>query len=105
MATTALVPRRQSQRQETSETQTHSHSPKSTENTSNQLLESTDDLLAEIDELVEAEILATEVYTLADAMRDGAQMSPQAIGAWSGVNGETCALQGAHEALKKRGLT
>lgn len=68
-------------------------------------MESSDELLKEIDEILDVEVVATETYSLADAMRDGAQMAPQAIGAWKTSVGETCALQGAYEALKKRGLT
>ena len=43
-------------------------------------------------------------YTLADAMREGSKVTNQAIGSWTGVQGETCALSAAYLAVKARGL-
>lgn len=79
------------------------------------LLESTEDLLDEIESLLEdttvsdmAKIAeefdpATNVgYTLADAMREGASMCPQAFGGWT--NGAAhCALGSAYMAVQAKG--
>lgn len=43
-------------------------------------------------------------YSLADAMRDGATCTDQAIGAWTGAQGQTCALSAAMLAIRAKGL-
>lgn len=54
--------------------------------------------------LGEIELDVTTNYTLADAIREGAAVTPQAIGSW-GQQGEACALSAAYLAAKARGWT
>lgn len=42
-------------------------------------------------------------YTLADAIREGSSVSDKATNAWTGENGEACALSAAVIACKARG--
>ena len=41
-------------------------------------------------------------YTLADAIREGCALAPQAFGSFTNEQGETCALAAALSAIKKR---
>lgn len=43
-------------------------------------------------------------YTLAEAMRDGATCTDQAIGAWTTSEGQVCALSAAMLAIRAKGL-
>lgn len=67
------------------------------------LLGLTDDLLAEIDEILEPH--PDKPFTLADAIREGAKMTSQAFGQFQSLEGETCALGSAAIALQARGFT
>jgi Pup-like protein len=76
----------------------------STGTTPKELLDETDALLDEIDEVLEVEVKATETLTLADLIRNGAKQHPQAFGAWTTPQGETCALSAALDGAKSLGL-
>lgn len=67
-------------------------------------MEVTDTLLDEIDEILDVEVVATETLRLSDLIRNGAKMSPQAVGSWRGPKGETCALSAAYDNAKSLGL-
>ena len=69
-----------------------------------ELLDATAALLDEIDSVLEASPEPEKMYTLADVMREGAKLAPQAIGAWKGEHGETCALSAALAGAKALGL-
>lgn len=86
---------------------------------SKEVVAKTDALLSEIDQILAkaqdewdwkiAPLDDEKPYTLADAMREGEQVTDQAIGSWmqvkeAGQRGETCALSAAYLALKARGL-
>lgn len=67
-------------------------------------MDSTDALLDEIDAVLEVPVPAPEKYTLADAIREGSLLHPQAVGSFKGPQGETCALSAALDAVKARGI-
>ncbi len=80
-----------------------------------ELVESTTKLMDEIDRILAIESVATAAeklksdepkkeYSLADAMRDGATCTDQAISAWTTSVGETCALSAAMLAIRAKGL-
>lgn len=54
--------------------------------------------------LGEIELDVTTSYTLADAIREGASVTPQAFGSF-GERGEACALSAAFLAAEARGWT
>lgn len=68
------------------------------------MLDATDALLDEIDAVLEVELDDSHALTLADLIRNGSKLAPQAIGAWRGQEGETCALSAAYDAAKKLDL-
>lgn len=67
------------------------------------MLDATEALLDEIEEILELPDEPAPL-TLADLMRKGAEMGPQAIGKWEGQNGATCALSAAYYAAKAEDL-
>lgn len=69
-----------------------------------EILDVTDTLLDEIDDVLETEVKSSEILTLGDLIRNGSQLNPQAIGAYRGPAGETCALSAAYEAAQILGL-
>lgn len=68
------------------------------------MLDATDALLDEIDEVLAVEVDDSAALTLADLIRSGSELAPQAIGAWRGQEGETCALSAAYDMAKKLDL-
>lgn len=67
------------------------------------------DVLDAIDEVLAEDAAAREAasehaYTLADAIREGAQLAPQAFNTFKSDCGGTCALMAAYEGLQHRGL-
>jgi hypothetical protein len=101
MTSTALVARPKTDRP--SETEVEA---KDTRTDAEQLLTDTDAMLDKIDEVLDEQPTATDCtpFTLADAIREGSKLHPQAIGMFTGPKGETCALSAALEAVKARGL-
>lgn len=55
------------------------------------------------DPLVELELDAVVGYKLSDAIRDGAQEVPQAVGSWGDGVTNACALATAQKAIDRRG--
>lgn len=84
----------------------HSPSPHSKPRTSEheELLDATDALLDEIDEILELNPEPEVPLTLAQLMREGSQLGPKSRGRWKGEEGATCAMSAAYEAAKARGL-
>lgn len=108
MTTTQIKKRRRSE-QETSTPGEVTPEATSTEvvAATDKLLSDIDAILAEVEEEIRAHAEATEEtkpFTLADAIREGAAVTDQAIGAWTTPKGETCALSAAYLAVKARGL-
>lgn len=110
MASTALVPKSKKKTQPEQETATEAVDTTSSKELvakTDELLNEIDDMLAETIERFNAEFEELEEdkpYTLADAMREGSSVTNQAIGQWTGAQGETCALSAAYLAVKARGL-
>ena len=100
MASTALVPVRKHDKR-VPESETSAPSPKRSEEARAKLAE-TDAILDEIETILEVD--PPKPQTLADLIRWGATMNKQAIGSWTGEQGETCALQAAFTAAKAGGL-
>ena len=75
-----------------------------TENDSADVLAETDALLDEIESILEEMPEAEKPFTLADAIREGSSVTNQAIGSWTGSQGETCALAAAALSITARGL-
>ena len=68
------------------------------------LLDETDALLDEIEGILDMEVPVIKALTLSDLMRKGAEMNPQAFGAWVTLDGATCALSAAYTAAKAEGV-
>ena len=89
-------------------TQDQSSTPSITKKKSKQsdreILDVTDTLIDEIDDVLEVEVETSEILTLGDLIRNGSKLNPQAIGSWKGARGETCALSAALEGAQALGL-
>jgi hypothetical protein len=68
------------------------------------ILSNTDALLDEVEEILEVPAPDMPTLTLGDLIRLGSQTGEQAFGRWKTEQGETCALQGAADALEAMGL-
>jgi hypothetical protein len=81
------------------------------------LVAKSDTLMDEIDAILdqnavqkirETAVETSAAYTLADAMREGSQVTDQAVGTWTrrkpGDVGEACALAACMTAVRARGL-
>ena len=118
MPTTAVVPAKKNQQhgKQESEAVEEVHPDVSD---SKAVVAKTDALLDQIDQILEnaqeewdwkvGDLDESRAYTLADAMREGSEVTDQAIGTWANVKetgqrGETCALSAAYLAIKARGL-
>lgn len=94
--------KRQPREQEQAETSAPTKTERSESATN--VIEAADAMMAEIDEVLEVQSTEEKPLTLADMIREGSLLAPQAIKAFRTPQGETCALQAAYEAVKARGL-
>lgn len=101
MPSPALVPKRTTERR-TDQTAEEVTEVKVTTESRQELLNATDALLDEIDEVLE--VAEPQPQSLADLIRWGAKLNPQCIGNWTGQQGETCALQAALQGAQDREL-
>ena len=69
-----------------------------------ELLDETEAVLDEIDAVLAVEVEDSATLDLWDLIDQGSQFHPQAIGSWTGPQGETCALSAALDAAQRIGL-